>query len=61
VVLKARKQYQIKTQNRLAAMENLSDGEDMNRDWENIKDNITTTAKESLGLYKLKHHKPWSD
>jgi len=42
-------------------MENLSDGEDMNRDWENIKDNITTTAKESLGLYKLKHHKPWSD
>jgi hypothetical protein len=42
-------------------MENLSDGEDMNRDWENIKDNITTTAKESLGLYKLKHHKPSSD
>ena len=25
----------------------------------NIKGNIKTSAKESLGLHKLKHHKPW--
>ena len=29
--------------------------------WENIKENIKTLAKESLGLYELKQQKPWSD
>jgi len=38
-----------------------SDGEDINRAWENIKENIKTSAKESLGLYELKQHKPWFD
>ena len=31
------------------ALENLSDNEDINRAWENIKENIETSAKESLG------------
>ena len=42
-------------------MENLSDDEDINRAWENIKENIKTSAKESLGLQELKQHKPWFD
>ena len=42
-------------------MENLSDNEDINRAWENIKENIKTSAKESLGLHELKQHKPWFD
>jgi len=42
-------------------LENLSDGEDINRAWQNIKENIKTSAKESLGLYELKQHKPWFD
>jgi len=42
-------QYQIEITNRFAALENLDDGEDVNRTWENIKDNIQTSAKESLG------------
>ena len=42
-------------------MENLSDDEDNNRAWENIKENIKTSAKESLGLQELKQHKPWFD
>jgi hypothetical protein len=25
----------------------------------NIKENIKTSAKESLGLHELKQHKPW--
>jgi hypothetical protein len=29
--------------------------EDVNRAWENIKENIETSAKESLGLHKLNH------
>ena len=35
--------------------------EDINRAWENIKQNIKTSAKESLGLYRLKQHRPWFD
>jgi len=42
-------------------LENLKDDEDVNRTWENIKENIQTTAKESLGLQELKQHKPWFD
>jgi hypothetical protein len=47
--------------NRFAALENLSDGEDINRAWENIKENIKTSAKERVGLHELKQHKPWFD
>ena len=59
--LKFRKQYQIKISNRFAALENLNDGEDINRAWENIKENIKTSAEESLGLYELQQHKPYFD
>ena len=59
--LEIRKQYQNEIRNRFAAMENLSDGEDINRAWENIKKNTITTAKESLGLRELKQLKPWFD
>jgi len=46
---------------RFAALENLSDSQDINRAWENIKENIKTSAKESLGLHILKQHKLWFD
>jgi len=59
--LQFRTQYQIEITNRFAASENLSDGEDINSNWENIKENIKTLAKVSLGLHKLKQHKPWFD
>ena len=42
-------------------MENLNVDEDINRAWENIKENIKTSPKESLGLHELKQHKPWFD
>ena len=42
-------------------MENLNVDEDVNRAWENIKENIKTSAKESLGLHELKRNKPWFD
>ena len=56
-----RKQYHIQITNRFAALENLNDNEDINRAWENIKENIKTPSKESLGLQELKQHKPWFD
>ena len=59
--LQVRKQYQTEITNRLAVLENLSDGEDINRAWENIKENIKTSPTEGLGLYELKQHKPRFD
>jgi len=41
--------------------ENLNVEEDVNRGWENVNENIKTSAKESLGLHELKRHKPWFD
>ena len=40
-------------------MVNLSELKDINMAWENIKENIKTSAKKSLGLHELKQHKPW--
>ena len=55
------RKYQIEITNRFAALEKLNDDEDVNRTWENIKENIKTSAKESLGMHELKQHKPWFD
>jgi hypothetical protein len=59
--LKVRKQYQIKITNRFAALENVSEDEDINTAWESIKENIKTSATESLGMHERKQHKPWFD
>jgi len=59
--LEVGKQYQIEITKRFAALENLNDDEDVNRTWDNIIENIKTSAKESLGLHELKQHKPWFD
>jgi len=56
--LEVRKQYQIESTNRFTALEKLNDSEDIERAWENIKEKIKTSTKESLGL---KQHKPWFD
>jgi hypothetical protein len=56
--LEVRKQYHIKMLNLFAPLENLNDSEDINRVWENIEEDIKTSAKEILGLYELKQHKP---
>ena len=59
--LEVRKQYQIEITNWFAALDNLSDDEDINKAWKNIKENIKSSAEESLGLQELKQHKPWFD
>ena len=51
-----RKLYQIKISKEVCSF-----GECINRAWENIKDNIKTSAKDSLDPYELKQHKPWFD
>jgi hypothetical protein len=59
--LQGRKQHQLKISNRFAALENLNVSGDINRAWENIKENIKISARESLGLQEWKQHKPWFD
>ena len=59
--LEFRKQYQIEITNRFAALQNVSEDEDINRAWESIKENIKTSATESLGMQEIKQHKPWFD
>jgi len=54
--LEVRKQCQIKISNRLEAMKNLNDSEDVIRAWKNIKENVKTSVKDSLVLYELKQH-----
>ena len=55
--LEVRKQYQIEIKKKYAALENLSDDEDINRIWDHIKENTKTSAKEGVGLHELKQHK----
>ena len=59
--LEVKKRYQIQITNRFAALKNSNGSEDTNKTLENIKRNIKTSAKESLGLHELKQHKPWFD
>jgi hypothetical protein len=42
--LEVRKQYQLTISNRFASLENLNVSEDINRAWENIKENIKISA-----------------
>jgi hypothetical protein len=54
-----KEQYQIIIRNKSAALENL--GVDNNRAWNNIRENIKISAKESLGHCESNHCKPWFD
>jgi hypothetical protein len=45
----------------LAVLENVDDEMDINRTWETIRENIKISAKESVGYYELKKHKPCLD
>jgi hypothetical protein len=56
-----KEQYQVKIANRFATLENCDDNVHMNTAWKNIRENIKTSAKESLGHYELQQHKPWFD
>jgi hypothetical protein len=42
-------------------LEDLDTGVEINSSWETIRENIKFSAKESLGYFELKKHKPWFD
>jgi hypothetical protein len=53
--VEGKEQFCVEVSNRFAALE------EINVAWETIRDNITISAKESLGYFELKKHKPWFD
>jgi DNA repair ATPase RecN len=53
--------YQVTIRNKFAALENLEDAGEINRAWDNIRENIKISAQESLGYCEPKHRKPWID
>ena len=59
--MRVKEKYQIEITNRFAALENIDVDEDVNRAWENIKENKKNSANESLVLHERKQHKPWFD
>jgi hypothetical protein len=54
-------QYCVEVSNRFAALEDLDAEVEINSAWEMIRENINISAKESLGYYELRKHKPWFD
>jgi hypothetical protein len=53
--------YRVTIKNKFAAVEDLEDIGDINRAWDNIRENVKTSAQESLGYCESKHRKPWHD
>jgi hypothetical protein len=56
-----KERYQVTIRNKFAALENSEDSGYINRAWDNIRENIKTSAEESLGYCESKHRKPWFD
>ncbi|PNF30898.1 hypothetical protein B7P43_G05207 [Cryptotermes secundus] len=59
--VEGKEQYRVEISNRFTALENLETEVDVNKAWETIRENIKMSAKESLGYYEPKKHKPWFD
>jgi hypothetical protein len=57
--IEGKEQYRVEIWHRFAALENLDDVVDINRAWETTRENIKISARENLGYYELKQHKPW--
>jgi hypothetical protein len=59
--VEGKEQYHVEISNRFEALEILDIEVEINRCKDNIRENIKILAKESLGYYELKKHKPWFD
>jgi hypothetical protein len=57
--VEGKEQCRVETSNRFAALEDLDAEVEINGAWEMIAENINISAKESLGYFELKKHKPW--
>jgi hypothetical protein len=51
----------LRSQIGFSALEDLDTQVEINSVWETIRENIQISAKESLGYFEFKKHKPWFD
>jgi hypothetical protein len=58
---KHKEKYCVEVSNRFAALEDLDSEAEINSASETIRENKKISAKEGLGHYELKKHKPWFD
>jgi hypothetical protein len=59
--VEGKEQFRVEVSNRFTAWEDLDAEVEINSAWETIRENIKMSAKESLGYFELKKHKPWFD
>jgi hypothetical protein len=57
--VESKEQFRAEVSNRFAALEDLDTEMEINNAWETITENIKISAKESLGYFEFKKHKPW--
>jgi phosphomevalonate kinase len=59
--VEGKEQYCVQVSNRIAHSEELDAEMEINSASKTIRENINILAKESLGNFELKKHKPWFD
>jgi hypothetical protein len=59
--VEGKEQFCVEVSNGFTALEDLDAEVKINSAWETIGDNIKMAAKESLGYFELKNHKPLFD
>jgi hypothetical protein len=59
--VEGKEQFRVEVSNRFAALENVDTEVEINSAWETTRENIKISAKESLGYFECKKHKPWFD
>jgi hypothetical protein len=59
--VEGKEQFLVEVSNRFAALEDFDAEVETNRAWETIRENIKISAKDSLGYFELKKHKPSFD
>jgi hypothetical protein len=57
--VEGKEQFRVQLSILFAALEDLDAEVEINSSWETIRQNIKISAKESLGYFDLKKHKPW--
>jgi hypothetical protein len=57
--VEGKEKYRVEVSSRFAALQGLGAEVEINTLWETITENIKISAKESLGYYEPKEHKPW--
>jgi hypothetical protein len=59
--VEGKEQFLVEVSNGFSTLEDLDAEVEINSVWETIRKNIQISAKERVGYFELKKHKPWFD